>query len=86
MCVLREAGVVMAPLLVVIPAHAASRCDTSGDAELWACDACLWQYETDDTLHPGVLRCAGKNHALVSRAGSCKARRIFKDRICTLAR
>ena len=74
-------------LLLALPdAHAAPRCEISGDARLWAYDACLWRYETDDTLHPGVISCADKNQALMAKVGSCQAKRIFKDRICTLAR
>lgn len=76
----------MASLLVVLPAHAESRCGISGDAKLWAYDACLWQYETDDTPHPGVIICADRNHVFISRIGSCRARRIHKDRVRTLLR
>jgi hypothetical protein len=32
------------------------------------------------------MKCADKNQALIARVGSCQAKRIFKDRICTLAR
>ena len=74
-------------LFLALPfAHAGSHCEISGDARLWAYDACLWRYETDDTLHPGVISCADKNQALIAKVGSCQAKRIFKDRICTLAR
>jgi hypothetical protein len=79
----------IALILLVTPlfeSHAGSRCEISGDARLWAYDACLWRFETDDTLHPGVTRCADQNQALIAKLGSCKAKRIFKDRICTLAR
>lgn len=73
-------------VLAALPAYANSACEISGDARLWAYDECLWRHETDDTLHPGVIKCVKKNQALVSRVGPCKAKRIFKDRICTLAR
>jgi hypothetical protein len=72
-------------LFAMASAHAAPRCEVSGDARFWAYDACLWHYETDDSLHPEVIRCADKNQALIAKVGSCKAKRIFKDRICKLA-
>jgi hypothetical protein len=46
----------------------------------------MWRFETDDSLHPGVVKCTDKNQALIAKMGSCQAKRIFKDRICTLAR
>lgn len=73
-------------LLTISAAHAGSRCEISGDARLWAYDACLWRFETDDALHPGVTKCADRNQTLIARVGSCQAKRVFKDRICTLAR
>ena len=79
-------AIVLALLLALPDAHAGSRCEISGDARLWAYDACLWRYETDDTLHQGVNSCADKNQALIAKVGSCQAKRIFKDRICTLVR
>ena len=78
--------IALALLLVFPDAYAGSSCEISGDARLWAYDACLWRYETDDTLHPGVISCADKNQALIAEVGSCQAKRIFKDRICALAR
>lgn len=74
-------------LLLALPAvHAGSRCEISGDARLWAYDACMWRYETDDALHPGVTKCADKNQELIAKIGSCQAKRVFKDRICRLVR
>lgn len=74
-------------LLILAPtSRAGSRCEISGDVHLWAYDECLWRYETDDNLHPGVIKCVNRNNALIARVGSCPAKRIFKDRICTLAR
>lgn len=73
-------------LLATTSAAAATRCEISGEARLWAYDACLWRYETDDALHPGVVACVQKNQSLIARVGACKAKRIFKDRICGLAR
>lgn len=79
-------AIALALLLALTDANAGSRCEISGDAVLWAYDACLWRYENDDTLHPDVISCADKNKALIEKVGSCQAKRIFKDRICTLAR
>lgn len=78
---------ILLTLLLALPdAHAGSRCEISGDARLWAYDACMWRYETDDALHPDVTKCADKNQGLIAKMGSCQAKRIFKDRICALAR
>ena len=71
-------------LLATTFANAGSRCEISGRAELWSYDSCLWQFETDDTLHPGVAKCVDRNLKLIAKHGSCTAKRIFKDRICTL--
>jgi len=72
-------------LVMVVPAiGAASRCEISGDVGLWNHDSCLWAFETHDTAHPGVTKCVIRNYALTKRVGSCKAKRIFKDRICAL--
>lgn len=79
-------GIVIALLMVLPVAHAETRCEISGDARLWAYDACMWRFETDDALHPGVMECADQNQALIANVGSCPAKRIFKDRICALAR
>ena len=74
-------------LLLALPAvDARACCEISGDANLWAYDACLWRYETDDTLHPGVIDCVDRNRALITEAGSCQAKHIFRSRICALAR
>ena len=29
----------------------------SGRAILWAYDSRFWKYETDDSIHPGVIEC-----------------------------
>jgi hypothetical protein len=63
-------------------ASAASQCEIRGVAAHWAYDACFWQFETDDELHPGVAACADRGLALVRAKGSCPAKRIFKGRIC----
>ena len=77
---------ILALLLALPGAHAGPPCEISGDASHWAYDACLWRYETDDILHPGVISCVDKNQALIAKVGSCQAKRIFRNRICTLAR
>ena len=75
----------IALLLVLVAAPVfASRCEISGTAELWSYDSCLWRYETDDAIHPEVLKCVEMNRAVIERHGSCGAKRIFKDRICSL--
>lgn len=79
-------AIVMVWLLAAPCVQAGSRCEISGDARLWAYDACLWRYETDDALHLGVMSCADRNQQLIARVGTCQAKRVFKDRICTLAR
>lgn len=63
-------------------APAAAGCEIRGDAAHWAYDACFWQFETDDELHPGVVACAERNLALVRSDGDCPAKRVFKRRIC----
>jgi hypothetical protein len=73
-------------MLVVLFAGSASAssCEISGVAELWSYDSCLWRYETDDTIHPEVLKCVERNRSVIEKRGSCKAKRIFKERICRL--
>ena len=81
-----RAVIAILSILAAQPVYSGSQCEISGDAKLWAYDACLWRYETDDTLQPRVIRCSEANLTLISRVGSCRAKRIFKERICTLAR
>lgn len=73
-------------LLLVLVAEpvVASPCEITGSADLWSYDSCLWRYETDDTIHPEVLKCVERNRSVIQRHGSCGAKRIFKDRICRL--
>jgi hypothetical protein len=73
-------------MLAISDTQAESSCEISGNARLWAYDASLWRYETDDTLHPSVMDCADENLALIDEMGDCQAKHIFKERICTLAR
>ncbi|MCD9031020.1 hypothetical protein LDO32_04660 [Luteimonas sp. Y-2-2-4F] len=74
----------LAILAIAQSAPAATQCEIKGDAAHWAYDACFWQFETDDDLHPGVVACAERNLALVRSEGACPATRIFKSRICKL--
>ena len=60
-------------------------CEVNGKAILWAYDACLWQYETDDTLHPGVIECVNISEKTIKTVGTCEAKKIFKRKICDLA-
>ena len=71
-----------AALLLAAPVFAATRCEIPGQAVHWAYDACMGQFETDDGLHPGVVRCADRGQALIKRLGSCPAKRVFKGRMC----
>ena len=63
---------------------AATRCEIKGEAVHWAYDACMGKFETDDELHPGVAACADRNLVIIQSKGSCRAKRIFKGRMCTL--
>ena len=60
-------------------------CEISGKAILWAYDSCLWEFETDDTLHPSVIECIEKSEKLIKSVGECEAKRKFKRKICDLA-
>ena len=73
----------LAALLTAAPASAATRCEIPGNAVHWAYDTCMGHFETDDTLHPGVMKCADRGQALIKRVGSCPAKRVFKGRMCT---
>ena len=64
----------------------AEECEVSGRAILWAYDACFWEHETDDSLHPGVIKCVNEGKKLIDKVGSCEAKRIFKSRICAIAK
>ena len=73
-------------LFTLASTHAAPRCEITGDAQHWAYDACFWRYGTDDALHPDVMSCVDRDNALISKVGSCQAKRIFKGPICRIAR
>ena len=61
-------------------------CEISGKAILWAYDSCFWEYGTDDSIHPGVLKCVEKAGKLIESVGSCEAKRKFKQKICNIAK
>ena len=63
----------------------AEECEISGKAILWAYDACFWEFETDDSIHPGVIECVKKSKKLIKSVGACEAKRNFKRKICDLA-
>ena len=63
----------------------AEECEISGKARLWAYDACFWKYETDDSIHPGVIDCVNEGQKLIEKNGTCEAKRILKSRICAMA-
>ncbi len=65
---------------------AARECYISGEAILWAYDACFWEQETDDSIHPGVMNCVDEAEKLIETVGACEAKRLFKSRICHMAR
>ncbi len=61
-------------------------CEISGRAILWAYDSCYWEYETDDSIHPGVLKCVANAEKIIEAFSSCDAKRKFKQKICDLAK
>lgn len=61
-------------------------CEIEGKAILWVYDACLWEFETDDTLHPGVIECVEKSEKYMKSVSECEAKRSFKRKICDLAK
>lgn len=72
-------------LLAVTPTHAASQCEIEGEAIFCAYDSCMWRYETDDSLNPGVMACADSAQLLIKKEGDCIAKRILKERICQIS-
>lgn len=75
---------VLAALAIASAVQAATPCEIKGPAALWAHDACMGRHETDDPLHPGVMACADRGQRLIQAKGECKAKRIFKERMCLL--
>ncbi|WP_432470678.1 hypothetical protein [Amphritea sp. HPY] len=64
----------------------AEDCEITGQAILWAYDACFWKHETDDSIHPGVIECVRDSQKEIKSHGECPARQLFKSRICDLAK
>ena len=74
-------------LFLLMPfSSTAEECKISGKAILWAYDVCFWEHETDDSIHPGVIECVEEGQKLIERVGTCEAKRIFKSRICDMAK
>ena len=57
-------------------------CEISGDAILWATDACLWQHETDNVKASKVQKCIARATQHIQLLGECDAKRLFKHAIC----
>ena len=72
-------------IIFVSSAVVAEDCEITGRAILWAYDACFWEYETDDSIHPGVIECVEKAQADIEDMGECESRRKFKTKICDIA-
>jgi hypothetical protein len=73
-------------ILLMVPfSSPAEECEISGKAILWAYDSCFWEYETDDSIHPGVIDCVNEGQKLIKRIGTCEAKSILKSRICAMA-
>ena len=74
-------------ILMMVPfSSTAEECEISGKAILWAYDACFWEHETDDSIHPGVIDCVEKGQKLIKRVGTCEAKRELKLHICAMAK
>ncbi len=71
-------------LMAASPATAptAPECEIAGLAIHWAYDACFFEHETDDELHPGVIACADRYRQRIAEIGECAARREVKETIC----
>lgn len=77
------------PLIILALAvfiYFTNKCEISGKAILWAYDSCFWQYETDDSIHPGVIKCVEEAEIFMKKVKACEAKRTFKSRICKLAK
>ena len=75
-------------LLVIFVSSAvdAEDCEITGRAILWAYDTCFWEYETDDSIHPGVIECVENAQLKIESMGECDSKRLFKSRICDMAK
>ena len=74
----------LAAVAITSAAQAAPLCEIKGQAVHWAYDACMGRHETDDSLHPRVVACVDRAQRLIRAKGECKAKRIFKKRVCVL--
>ena len=81
---LMKIALAVAVLATSSAGQAAPPCEIKGPAMHWAYDACMGRYETDDSLHPGVMACADRAQRLIRAKGGCKAKRIFKEQMCLL--
>ena len=72
--------------IFVTSAVDAEDCEITGKAILWAYDACFWEYETDDSIHPGVIECVENARLKIESMGECESKRLLKTRICDIAR
>ena len=77
----------LVPLIIFVSfAVDAKDCGITGRAIFWAYDTCFWEYETDDSIHPGVIECVEKAQAEIESIGECDSKRLFKTRICDMAK
>ena len=75
------------PLIIFVSfAVDAKDCGITGRAIFWAYDTCFWEYETDDSIHPGVIECVEKAQMDIESMGECDSKRLFKNRICDIAK
>ncbi len=73
-------------IILVSSAVVAEDCEITGRAILWAYDTCFWEYETDDSIHPGVIECVENAKLDIESMGECDSKRLFKSRICDMAK
>ncbi|MFD2168287.1 hypothetical protein ACFSJY_18665 [Thalassotalea euphylliae] len=69
-------------LLLLTFSTFAKECKVEGKAIWWSYDLCLTNYETDDTLHPEVLKCVDILEKEIETLGACKAKMQFKSKLC----
>jgi hypothetical protein len=60
----------------------AGECKIKGRAIHWAYDYCFSLNETDDSIHPGVIKCTDEAQLKIKVLGECKAKKEFKSLIC----
>ena len=74
-------------LLAFLPLSVmAEECSISGRAILWAYDSSFWKYETDDSIHPGVIECVEVLQNEIRGLGEYNSRLLFEPRICDIAK